>query len=298
MTFIQSQPMTSARIARFGSGAVILRSKFGPLDLEQIRHAAPAVFAENKHTSRSERYTYIPTSEVLAGLQREGFSPYEVRQGGSRDDAKRGFTKHLVRLRRQDAVTVGDSLREIVLLNSHDGTSSYQLMSGLFRLVCSNGLVIADGEAQTIRVPHKGDIVGQVIDAAYTVIDDGRRIDANVSEMRALELNKGEQEAFATAAAALRFEDGKTPIEPALLNDARRRDDHGADLWRTFNRVQENLERGGIGYTARDENGRRTAYRHTRPVNSIDGSVSLNRALWTLAAEMQKLKGQGYHAAA
>lgn len=280
---------TRGRIARFGSGGVILRSKEA-LEDDQIRNAAPSVFAQDKHASRSDKYTYIPTSEVLAGLRKEGFQPYEVRQGGSRDEEKRGFTKHLIRLRRESAPSVGDSLREIVLLNSHDGTSSYQLMSGVFRLVCSNGLIVSEGDMQTIRIPHKGDITSQVIEGAYKIIDDGAIIDERIGEMQALQLSAPEQEAFAAAAAELRFEEGKIPVRAEQLNRARRSDDTGADMWRTFNRVQENLVQGGLYYTQRDPNGRRIATRQTRAVNSIDGNVTLNRALWTLAAKMQELK--------
>ena len=281
------QTVNSARIARFGAGATIIRSA-NALDDDQIRRAVPSVFADAKHGSRSDRYTYIPTSAVLAGLRKEGFLPFEARQGGSRDDEKRGYTKHLLRLRRDGSHAVGDSFREIVLLNSHDGTSSYQLMSGVFRLVCSNGLVVAEGFAQCIRIPHKGDIVSQVIDAAYTVIDQGAAIDNQVAEMRAIELRPAEQEAFAEAAAVLRF-DGNVPVQPRQINAPRRRDDVGNDLWRTFNRTQENLVRGDISYTHTNDAGMRSR-RTTRAVNGIDGNVTLNRALWTLAAKMQEIK--------
>lgn len=284
--------MHSARIARFGSGATILRARGNdPLTLDQIAAATPSVFAADKHVSRSERYTYLPTSAVLEGLAKEGFSPFEVRQGGSRDEAKRGFTKHLIRLRHAGAaLTVGGTHREVILLNSHDGTSSYQLMSGLFRMVCSNGLVVADGDMTGIRVPHKGNIVHQVIEGAYTVIDDGRRVAERIEHMQSITLASGEQLAFAEAAAALRFEHANSPVTPAQVNAPRRADDQGADLWRTFNRAQENLERGGLSYVQRDERGRATARRDTRPVRSIDGNMSLNRALWLLAERMGELK--------
>lgn len=279
----------TARIARFGSGASILRGREALTD-DQIAQAAPSVFAADKHGSRSDRYTYIPTAEVLAGLRREGFHPYEVRQGGSRDDEKRGFTKHLVRLRSDRAPMVGDSHRELVLLNSHDGTSSYRLMSGLFRMVCSNGLVVADGQMSEIRVAHKGDIVGNVIEGAFTIINDGQRLDRQVADMRSIDLRPAEAEALAEAALIARYGDEPAPIEPRQVLAPRRSDDQGADLWRTFNRVQENLTRGGIGYVQRDENGRRKARRETRPVNGIDGNTSLNRALWTLAARLAEIR--------
>lgn len=232
---------------------------------------------------------------------REGFQPVEVRQGGSRDEEKRGFTKHMIRMRHagdslQRMKLVGDSVREIVLLNSHDGTSSYQLMNGLYRLVCTNGLITCEG-GKMQRVAHKGDIIGQVIEGAYTVLSQGDVTRERVKEMEALQLSRGEQEAFAAAALELRFndkdEDGKrkaAPIEPSALLLTRRHEDAGADMWKTFNRVQENVIQGGAGYVHRAADGQRSR-RHTRPVNSIDGNVTINRALWVLASKMQELKG-------
>ena len=70
-----------------------------PLSEDQMRAAAPSVFAEGKHASRSERYTYIPTIEVLRGLRKEGFEPFMVAQGASRIEGKAEFTKHMVRMR-------------------------------------------------------------------------------------------------------------------------------------------------------------------------------------------------------
>ncbi|WP_342111799.1 DUF932 domain-containing protein [Methylobacterium sp. SI9] len=287
--FHDVRTIQSARIARFGAGATIVRSDRA-LAESQIQNVAPSVFAESKHASRSERYTHIPTVEVLRGLAREGFHAFEVRQGGSRDADKRGFTKHLLRLRREGTALVGDSQREVILLNSHDGTSSYQLMSGLFRMVCSNGLVVAEGEAHAIRIPHKGDIVQQVIEGAYRVIDTGAEIDRRVAEMRRIDLRPAEQEAFAEAASALRFAGEASPVTPRQVNAPRRSADAGSDLWRTFNRAQENLTQGGLDYIHRNAETRAASRRSTRPVNGIDGNVTLNRALWVLSERMAELK--------
>jgi hypothetical protein len=193
-----------------------------------------------------------------------------------------------LRVRRDGMHAVGDSFRELVLINSHDGTSSYQLFSGVFRIVCSNGLLVAEGQAQQIRIPHKGDIVSQVIDGAFTIIEQGAAIDTQIADMRMIELRPAEQEAFAEAAASLRF-DGDVPVQPRQINQARRRDDVGNDLWRTFNRAQENLIRGDITYNHTNDQGQRSR-RTTRPVNGIDGNVALNRAMWALASKMQELK--------
>ena len=66
----------------------------------------------------------------------------------------------------------------------------------------------------------------------------------------------------------------------------RRYEDRQDDLWTTYQRLQENLLKGGIpGRTAQ---GKRT---HTRSVNGIDGDVKLNRALWVMAESLlERLK--------
>lgn len=286
---MQINHSSSTHIARFGRGAVIYRSHT-PIAESEMQRIAPSIFASTKHESRSDRFAHIPTNDVLRGLAKEGFLPFEVRQGGSKDDEKRGFTKHLVRLRHNSQSLMGDSFREIILLNAHDGTSSYRMMSGLFRMVCSNGLVTCEGEMQDIRIAHKGNVTDQVVDAAYRIIDDAQNVHAQLEDMRGLTLSTDEQNAFAVAAAELRFDEGKNPLAAHQILRARRADDQGADLWRTFNRVQENLVKGDLHYMHRNPATRQVSSRSTRPVQSIDGNVTLNRALWRLASEMQKIK--------
>ena len=117
---------------RFASRSPVLRADY-PLSDDQIRTVAPSIFAEDKHTSRSDRYAYIPTGAVLSELRKEGFQPFMVCQTRVRDEGKREHTKHMVRLRHADQIN-GAEANEIILLNSHDGTSSYQMLAGMFRL--------------------------------------------------------------------------------------------------------------------------------------------------------------------
>jgi hypothetical protein len=105
---------------------------------------------------------------------------------------------------------------------------------------------------------------------------------------KSLQLTAGEQTAYANAALAVRFDDkepGEAPITAAQVLTPKRFDDRDNSLWTTFNRVQENLVDGGL--RARPTNGRRAT---TRAVVGIDSNVKLNKALWTLAEEMKKLK--------
>lgn len=271
--------------SRFGRNAHVLRSQTALAD-DELRKVAPSIFAEGKHESRSERYTYIPTSDVLSGLRKEGFQPFMVAQTRVRDEAKREHTKHMLRLRHGSQIN-GAEANELILLNSHDGTSAYQMLAGQFRFVCANGLVCGNTVAD-IRVPHKGDVVDRVIAGAYEVLDGFTRVVEERDAMKALTLNDGEQTAFAHAALELKYdtETKAAPITERQLLQTHRMEDRGADLWRTFNRVQENMIRGGL--PARTATGRSTT---TRAVAGIDQSVKLNRALWVLANEMRKLRG-------
>jgi len=92
--------MTTLRTGRFGRGGSSAQSR-EPMTLDQIRNVAPSVFAESRHSSRTQRFTYIPTSQIVEHLISRDFGVFSVMQGGSRDDEKRGFTKHLVRFRRR-----------------------------------------------------------------------------------------------------------------------------------------------------------------------------------------------------
>lgn len=91
-----------------------------PLSDEQIFRTAPSVFANAAHDSRSERYTYIPTCEVVNGLRAEGFLPFMVCQAKSRIEGKTEFTKHMLRFRHDGQIN-SDTANEIILVNSHDG---------------------------------------------------------------------------------------------------------------------------------------------------------------------------------
>ena len=153
--------------SRFANATPILRADH-PLSDDQIRSVAPSIFAKEKHQSRSDRYTYIPTGEVLGALRKEGFQPFMVCQTRVRDTGKREHTKHMLRLRHAAQIN-GAEANEIILLNSHDGSSSYQMMSGQFRFVCANGLVCGRTD-NDVRVRHKGDVVGDVIEGAQISI--------------------------------------------------------------------------------------------------------------------------------
>lgn len=271
--------------SRFASHAPMLRADH-PLSDDQIRCVAPSIFAEEKHASRSERYAYIPTGAVLTELRKEGFQPFMVCQTRVSDEGKREHTKHMLRLRHAGQINHAEA-DEIILLNAHDGSAKFQLFSGSFRFVCANGLVCGDTLAD-VRIPHRGNVIHQVIEGAYAVLDGFDLMHEQRDGMRALTLDQGEAEVFARAALSLKYDDPTkpAPITETQLLTPRRREDVRPDLWSAFNAVQENLTRGGL--QGRSATGRR---QQTRPIQGIDQNVKMNRALWMLAEGMKQLKG-------
>lgn len=265
-----------------------------PLTNDMLRAAVPSIFATEAHESRSDRFAVVPTSLVLDGLRKEGFEPYSAVQARTRIEGKAEFTKHMVRLRHRSLTnTNGDSF-EIVLVNANDGTSAYQMIPGFFRFICENGLMTGDTFGE-IKVRHSGDAIGEVIEGAYQVLTDAPRVADQVAEWKGIRLLEPERDALAEAAHILRFPNAgadngaPAPIEPAQLLRPRRSGDNQADLWTTFNILQENTIKGGLRGAVRNADGR-LQRRTTREVAGIDQNRTVNRALWLLAERMAELK--------
>jgi hypothetical protein len=254
----------------------------GGLSLEAVRSRAPAVFAASAHERLSSKYTFVPSERVLTGLMGAGFLPVEARQASARRGSPL-HARHVVRLRpRFDTVQLKDSIPEVVFLNSHDGTSAYQLRMGLFRVVCTNGLIVSRGAFPAYCVSHRGNVVDDVIAGALELAKRFESLATQVERMEQRPLFKEEQLAFAERALALRFpEVEQSGMEPMQLLACRRTEDVGDDLWRVYNRCQEHLLRGGL--SRRSGTGR---LMRTRGISSIRRDVQLNGQLWDLAAEV------------
>lgn len=197
----------------------------------------------------------FPTIHVLNGLRKEGFLPFSMAQSRTRHEDRREFPKHLLRFRHVNhlgSATVGTEFPEIVLVNSHDGTSSYQMDAGIYRLVCSNGMVVSAGDVQSLKVSHKGDVRDQVIEAAYEIVESFPVVQSKMTAMKETKLLPAVQEALAEEAIQLRYNDPDkpAPITAAQVLTPERAADVGNDAWSVLNRTQEHLIRGDLSGTA------------------------------------------------
>jgi hypothetical protein len=261
-----------------------------PMTNDQLYAAAPSIFATQPWHAMSARYTFIPTSAVVDRMRAEGFQPFAALQSRTRIEGKGEFTKHVVRFRdvRQGQApatrALGVIYPELILTNSHDGASAYKLDAGLFRLVCLNGMTVSEGEVGQINVRHSGSADG-IIEASYEVIEQFPKVIDSAASFQALKLAAPQQRAYATAALALRYDEGTAPIAAEQLTRARRFEDNDGSLWSSFNVAQEHLVNGGV----RGRNPETKRRVTTRPVNGISENARLNKALWTLTQEMAKL---------
>ena len=263
---------------------------------DEIRSAAPSVFATTAHESRSARFRPIATIDVIRMLDQEGFGVVGAKQSVARLEDRKDFTKHMLRLRKKGEVQrkVGDTVFEVLLKNANDGSAAYDLLSGLFRIRCLNSLVAMDTQMSTQRVRHSGDVAPKVIEGVFSVVKDAERALNAPAQWGQLQLAAPEQMFLAEAAHAIRFpvdenNNQTTNVKPEQMLHVRRTGDIGDDLWTVFNRVQENVVRGGLNNFGYNAEGRfRRA--HTREVKGIDQSTALNRALWTLGEKMAQLK--------
>ena len=258
-----------------------------PLTIAELAQRAPAIAATEPSTTVSSRYGFISTQNVLEALIFNGLQPYAVQQSRSNKEHGITYAKHLICFRapQTDLCKVGDNFPELVILNSHNGLSSYRIFVGVFRLICTNGLIVSDGAggpAENIR--HTHDVIEEVIAATGRAVQRFPSVADTITQWQGIHLTMTQQRNLALSALGLRWDVGQSPIPPEALLVPRRYDDHGDDLWRIYNRIQENLERGGIRHSKELTTQNIPRCNTTRRITGVDAKVRLNTGLWQLAA--------------
>ena len=245
------------------------------LTQEDIAVRAPAALADRPDLRVSSRYAFISTAEAMGVLREMGWHPVEARQSRVRLEENRQSAWHEIEFRRPgDAPVreVGDVVAQLTIINNHCGVGTYQLHGGLMRLVCKNGLMFPRTGFAGIRFRHTREGVN--------------RMRKGVEEWAGFLRSDQEQE-LAVAALRLRYgpEEKKWPATPeAVALAVRRPEDASNDLWSTFNRIQENVTRGGPEVPGKiDAKGRR---RKIRTLFHPRLRLRLSHGLWMEAARL------------
>jgi hypothetical protein len=272
------------------------------LGTDDLRRIAPSVFAETARPGVSSRYTFVSTAQVVDLLRGEGWEPVKANQQRVRLADRQGFQTHEIRFARRDDLdrdqfAVGDCRPELILQNAHDGTRAYRIDAGLYRLVCRNGLVVADADFAHVAIRHVDVSADKFASAAQAVAEGTPRVLEVIARWRAVQLTGLVRHNFAARAAALRW-DADQPVTRLLNPDQLlapvRYGDRETDLWTTFNVVQERLCRGGLRYAGHIPAAPDVVFpthylsNTTRPVGGLTQGQQLNKALWALAEEFSR----------
>jgi hypothetical protein len=256
---------------------VFMSSLINILDNAPITAAIDQVQA---HGSTSSRYRFISTRDAVNAFERQGFTVAKYQQGYVRNADKQGYQRHVVNMRPTDTklLKVGDSELRVIITNSHCGSSCLTLSLGLYRLVCSNGLVVGQGTFESVKVRHIGkDLDLQVAEYIERITIAAEELRGVVSRMQGKELSRFEQVVFAKEIIEKRFTEEQRAARPNLIADvlqARRVEDSSNSVWSVYNRVQENIVRG---FTSSDDG------KAVRGIKAIDRDIKLNQELWTMA---------------
>lgn len=257
-----------------------MKTKF--ISLDQAISRAPAIAAEEPHEDVSDRYTQIKTTDVIEALQKQGWGivSAEAQKVQTRD--REGLQRHKVVFGASALTTPDGDMPTINMFNSHDRTTRYHLLGGIQVFHCWNGLLFSKATISEMRFRHQDLSIPNIINATERMGFKLRGVVDDIEGMKGKGMSGTEKTLFATEALALRYGDIKrAPVGTATILQARRKEDEADNLWKVFNRVQENIIRGGQSDKLKDANGRSLG--RSQPITSIHRDTELNHGLWDLA---------------
>lgn len=259
---------------------------------EQVREKAPFVFAKEKtNPGTSDRYSFADTETLIDDMAKLGWGVTECKQQRANKRSNiRSF--HTVAFQNPDVYVADEDgniegFPRIIVSNSHDGFHSFKFMAGLYRLVCSNGLIIADAEFTAFSIRHINydfeelqKIVAQSIDVTHKKVEV-------INAMRETKMTEEQKREFAKRAIAIRkgvkdldeFKVADKDLDNIL--EPVRDEDAGDSLWNVFNVLQERVVKGDFTFgktkTGKD--------RKARPITGAAKDIDVNQSLFIAATE-------------
>jgi hypothetical protein len=242
------------------------------------------VIAQSPAPTVSPRYSFVPTRDIVQGLERAGwaFDSGTVRR--TRRPELAPYALHLLRFSHPTLPVLADGTRpQAVLVNSHSGASAFRLLLGAFRIACANGLVVQSTDAGALRLRHYGLDLPEIVTATGGLLEQAPKVFARLSDWSRIDLSRARQEELAARCRALRWDASTHVVSMNALLAVRRRSDVGDDLWRVFNRLQEAVVRGGVPVRSIVPGSRE---RLARAVTGPSAQLKLNQDLWRIAEEV------------
>ena len=262
---------------------------------DKIREIAPLVFANAPtNPDLSKKYLFVNTETIIDDLEKLGWLPVQAAQRNSRG-GKTIFSKHMIAFQNPDIKISSEDGDEayprILLTNSHDGMQAFKFSVGIFRMVCSNGLVVADEQFSDFKIKHKGYTFGELRKVVKQAVADLPNRVQVMNDMKDRILTEEEKKKLALDAMLIR-----AGIEPGSekatkfnyddetivdILDPKRKEDKGNDLWRVFNVVQEKITQGEFHAALKG-----AKVRKVRKIKSFEKDIKVNKELFKLATAL------------
>ena len=266
------------------------------LTKEQIKNSAPLIFAEAPtNPDVSDKYLFVNTETIIDDLAKLNWFPVDAAQRKARKAEGTIFSKHMVAFQNPDIKITSkdgdDAYPRILLTNSHDGMQAFKFSVGIFRLVCSNGLVIADEQFSDFKIKHKGYTFGELRNVVKQAVEDLPNKVQVMNDMKNRTLSQEEKNKLALDAMLIRagikpnsdkakeFDYDAETIEDIL--DPKREADKGDDLWRVFNVIQEKITQGEFHAALKG-----AKVRKVRKIKSFEKDMKVNKDLFKLATSL------------
>lgn len=268
------------------------------LTIEDLQRMCPAAFkTEPTNPNVSERYVQANTATVIDDLAKLGWYPTDAKQCRAKKGSSGIRSFHMLSFQNPDVkicktvtnengdvTEVIDSYPRIILTNSHDGFNSFKFMVGLYRLVCSNGLVLCSEEFANLSIRHMNYNFETLRVMVGDIIENVPHVVCTMNQMKNTILNENEMKELATSMVKIRKEiepDKKFEIDKETIMDILmpiRDEDKSNDLWTIFNVCQEKMIKGG--FSAMNN---KNKMRKQRSITSIKKDVEYNQRLWETA---------------
>lgn len=271
-----SSPTQEQKTAKFQSLTV--------LNEDAIRQSAPQVYTQHSYSSTSKKYTFIPTYQIIEDMKKLGWQVCQAVTMTSKNPVQKEYGKHMVKFFNPD-IYISDgkggieAYPQILIINNHRGWGKFRFEIGVFRLVCSNGLVVKDRDMGSFDMRHLGysfDELKELVNKAASALPG---VVQKINQLSEREMSDKEMKEFARKALQVRAGEERecTDSEIRQILSSTRKEDDGNSVWKVFNRVQEHLIRGG--FDLETSNG---GSRKVRKITNMLKDVELNQKLWSL----------------
>jgi hypothetical protein len=254
------------------------------LTMGQILTMAPQVFAKTARPGVSAKYSFLPTSRIIEDMDRLGWKVSAAKSGKYRSSANQDYGNHFVAFFHpeifiKDAQGEIEAYPQVVVFNSHTGRGSFRFEMGIFRLVCSNGMVIKSSDMGSFQLKHTGYSFEELQVLINAAVERMPEIAGKINSFGQRLMSATEQRAFAKSAFALRSDRQLTENELVDFLAPRRREDEGDSLWLVLNRIQESVIKGGSLAEPKVKKGKKAF----KGIKNIHRDFKINQQLWEMA---------------